>query len=194
MQSIDLSGKRVLLTQASDFMGPALAEVFRECGADLISADGLVAEPDYPQRLLAESGAIDVLLLNLGIPAPTTAAPEVMDDEWRHAFSAMVDPLPRFARAVLPQMLARGSGKILLIGSASALRGMRRAASQSSVPRKTQTRSAAWSSCERTRGCDVLCLPGQPTRRLLCGPGFPGLWWLGWPMTKPSLSRIICIM
>ena len=116
MQSIDLSGKRVLLTQASDFMGPALAEVFRECGADLISADGLVAEPDYPQRLLAESGAIDVLLLNLGIPAPTTAAPEVMDDEWRHAFSAMVDPLPRFARAVLPQMLARGSGKILLIG------------------------------------------------------------------------------
>ena len=95
MHSIDLSGKRVLLTQASDFMGPALAEVFRECGADLISADGLVADPDYPQRLLAESGAIDVLLLNLGIPAPTTAAPEVMDDEWRHAFSAMVDPLPR---------------------------------------------------------------------------------------------------
>ncbi|MFN5099145.1 MAG: SDR family oxidoreductase [Burkholderiaceae bacterium] len=133
MQSIDLSGKRVLLTQASDFMGPALAEVFRECGADLISADGLVAEPDYPQRLLAESGAIDVLLLNLGIPAPITAAPEVMDDEWRHAFSAMVDPLPRFARAVLPQMLARGSGKILLIGSASALRGMRRASSYSAA-------------------------------------------------------------
>lgn len=133
MHSIDLSGKRVLLTQASDFMGPALAEVFRECGADLIAANGPVAEPDYPQRLLAESGTIDVLLLNLGIPAPTTAAPEVMDDEWRYAFSAMVDPLPRFARAVLPQMLARGSGKILLIGSASALRGMRRASSYSAA-------------------------------------------------------------
>jgi NAD(P)-dependent dehydrogenase (short-subunit alcohol dehydrogenase family) len=45
----------------------------------------------------------------------------------------MVDPLPRFARAVLPQMLARGSGKILLIGSASALRGMRRASSYSAA-------------------------------------------------------------
>ena len=133
MHSIDLSGKRVLLTQASDFMGPALAEVFRECGADLIAADGPVAEPDYPQRLLAECSTIDVLLLNLGIPAPTTAAPEVMDDEWRYAFSAMVDPLPRFARAVLPQMLARGSGKILLIGSASALRGVRRASSYSAA-------------------------------------------------------------
>ena len=64
IQSINLTGKRVLLTQASDFMGPALAEVFRGCGADLIAADGPVAAPDYPQRLIEETGHVDVLLLN----------------------------------------------------------------------------------------------------------------------------------
>jgi len=64
IQSINLTGKRVLLTQASDFMGPALVEVFSECGADLIVADGPVAAPDYPQRLIEETGHVDVLLLN----------------------------------------------------------------------------------------------------------------------------------
>ena len=111
-QAINLAGQRVLLTQASDFMGPALAEVFRECGAEVIAADGPITDPGYPQQLIDVSGEIDVLLLNLGVPAPTSPAGEVGDDEWRSVFSAMVDPIPRFARAVLPQMLARGSGKI----------------------------------------------------------------------------------
>jgi 2-keto-3-deoxy-L-fuconate dehydrogenase len=45
----------------------------------------------------------------------------------------MVDPLQRLVRAVLPQMTARGSGKIILIGSASALRGIRRASTYSAA-------------------------------------------------------------
>ncbi len=133
MQGMDLSGLRVLLTQASDFMGPALAEVFGELGAELIADDGPIADPDYPQRLAERAGHVDVLLANLGIPAPTTPAAEAGDDEWRHAFAHMVDPLPRLARALLPAMIARGSGKIILIGSASALRGIRRASTYSAA-------------------------------------------------------------
>jgi 2-keto-3-deoxy-L-fuconate dehydrogenase len=45
----------------------------------------------------------------------------------------MVDPLPRLCRAVLPQMIARRSGRILVMGSASALRGMKRASSYSAA-------------------------------------------------------------
>ncbi|MEY3899304.1 MAG: hypothetical protein RI962_459, partial [Pseudomonadota bacterium] len=59
MEPIQLSGQRVLLTQASDFMGPALAEVFRECGAEVITADGPITDPDYPQQLVTVSGEID---------------------------------------------------------------------------------------------------------------------------------------
>jgi 2-keto-3-deoxy-L-fuconate dehydrogenase len=44
-----------------------------------------------------------------------------------------VDPLPRLVRAVLPQMIARRSGKVLVMGSASALRGMKRASTYSAA-------------------------------------------------------------
>jgi 2-keto-3-deoxy-L-fuconate dehydrogenase len=57
----------------------------------------------------------------------------VVDDEWRQVFAALVDPLPRLVRAVAPAMIARRSGKILVIGSASALRGMKRASTYSAA-------------------------------------------------------------
>ncbi|HYC42208.1 MAG TPA: SDR family oxidoreductase [Noviherbaspirillum sp.] len=126
MSTLDLTGKRVLVTQASDFMGPALCEVLREHGAEVIADVHALDDPAVPQQIIDGAGRIDVLLLNMGIPAPTTRAHEVTDEEWREAFAHMVDPLPRLVRAVLPQMMERRSGKILLIGSASALRGIKR--------------------------------------------------------------------
>jgi 2-keto-3-deoxy-L-fuconate dehydrogenase len=74
-----------------------------------------------------------VLVAHLAVPAPTTAAAEVGDDEWRTVFAALVDPLPRLCRAVLPAMLARGRGKILVMGSAAALRGQRRTSTYSAA-------------------------------------------------------------
>lgn len=126
MTAFDLSGKRVLLTQAADFMGPALREVFTELGAEVIADERALTDPDLPRQIVEASGRIDVVLANLAIPAPTTRVAEVGDDEWRHAFAHMVDPLPRLMRAVLPQMVERQSGKVILIGSASALRGIKR--------------------------------------------------------------------
>lgn len=126
MPALDLTGKRVLVTQASDFMGPALCEVLRELGAEVIADEHALDDPAVPQQIIDGAGRVDVLLLNMGIPAPTTRAHEVTDEEWREAFAHMVDPLPRLVRAVLPQMMERRAGKILLIGSASALRGIKR--------------------------------------------------------------------
>lgn len=133
MNPLALNNKRVLLTQANDFMGPVLKEVFSELGATLIADDGALDDPLRPQQLVNEAGQVDVLLANLGIPAPSTLAADVSEDEWRMAFVHMVDPLQRLVKAVLPQMMARGSGKIILIGSASALRGIRRASTYSAA-------------------------------------------------------------
>ena len=83
--------------------------------------------------MIQESGVVDILLLNLGIPAPTTAVSDIEDHEWNNAFAHMVDPMPRLFKAVLPQMLARGHGKIILIGSASALRGIKRSSTYSAA-------------------------------------------------------------
>jgi 2-keto-3-deoxy-L-fuconate dehydrogenase len=83
--------------------------------------------------MLDAHGHVDVLLANLAMPAPVTSAAEVGEDEWQAVFNSMVHPLQRMVKAVLPQMQARGSGKVVVMGSASALRGMKRASSYSAA-------------------------------------------------------------
>lgn len=133
MNPLNLSSKRVLLTQSNDFMGPVLHEVFKELGATVLTDQGSLVDPKRPSELIKEAGHVDVLLVNLSIPAPSTLAADVTDDEWHESFSHMVDPLHRLVKAVLPQMTARGSGKIILMGSASALRGIKRASTYSAA-------------------------------------------------------------
>ena len=133
MNLLTLQGKRILLTQADTFIGPAFAATFRELGAEVIEDHGDLLDPARPAQVVHAAGRIDVLLIHLALPAPGTPAAQVDDDEWRAAFGHMVDPMPRLVRAVLPQMIERRSGKILLIGSASALRGMKRTSTYSAA-------------------------------------------------------------
>ena len=126
-------GRRVLVTQARDFMGPALVEGFLEHGAIVATGDEPLTEPGAAEELVRSAGEVDVLVANLSCPAPATPAAEVSDDEWRSVFAHLVDPLPRLVRAVLPQMTARGKGKVIVMGSAAALRGMRRTSTYSAA-------------------------------------------------------------
>ena len=128
-----LTGRRILVTQATDFMGPTLCEVLAEHGADVVASRAPLSEPTAPASIVASAGPIDVLIANLALPAPSTPALEVLDTEWREVFAALVDPLPRLLQAVLPGMIERGRGKVVVIGSASALRGMRRASTYSAA-------------------------------------------------------------
>jgi NAD(P)-dependent dehydrogenase (short-subunit alcohol dehydrogenase family) len=133
MGIIDLTGKRVLLTQAQEFMGPVLREVFAEAGATVITDPRPLDDPALPAEIVRAAGHVDILLAHLALPAPRTVATEATDDEWRHVFANLVDPLPRLVRAVLPQMIERRSGKVLLLGSAAALRGQKRASTYSAA-------------------------------------------------------------
>ncbi|MCO5121016.1 MAG: SDR family oxidoreductase [Burkholderiaceae bacterium] len=128
-----LTGKRVLITQATEFMGPTLCEVFAEQGAEVVRSDVLLSEPGAAQAVVERAGDIDVLVANLSILAPSTPAAAVDETEWREVFAALVDPLPRLVRAAVPGMSGRGGGKILVIGSASALRGMKRTSTYSAA-------------------------------------------------------------
>lgn len=128
-----LQAKRILITQADAFMGPVLCEVFAEHGAHVLASAQSLVDPGAAAAVVAAAGKIDVLVANLALPAPSTAADKVSDAEWRDTFAALVDPLPRLIRAVLPQMIARRAGKILLMGSASALRGMKRTSTYSAA-------------------------------------------------------------
>ncbi|MBX3620181.1 MAG: SDR family oxidoreductase [Rhizobacter sp.] len=128
-----LEGKRILVTQADTFMGPTLCEVLAEHGATVIANRDPLRGPDAPAAAVAATGPIDVLIANLAVPAPSSLATEAGDDEWRETFAALVDPLPRLVRAALPAMIARRSGKVLVMGSASALRGMKRTSTYSAA-------------------------------------------------------------
>ena len=120
-----LRGKRVLVTQAADFMGPITVEVFREEGAQVFASEADLTDSATCQDLVARHGRIDVLIANLASPNFSgTEVTGLADEQWRTAFAKLVDPLHALTRAVLPQMLARQSGKIVVYGSATALRGL----------------------------------------------------------------------
>lgn len=134
MISNRLDGQRVLLTQSQEFMGPALVEVFKSLGAEVIEdTRALDQDAHLPRTLVEQAGHIDILLLHLALPAPSTPAAAIDDNEWRRVFAHLVDPMPRLVSAVLPQMQARRRGKILLMGSAAALRGQKRTGSYSAA-------------------------------------------------------------
>ncbi len=128
-----LQGKRILVTQADTFMGPMLCEVFAEHGAEVVASTASLSAAGAAEGVVGSAGELDALVANLALAAPITPAVEVTDGEWRQTFAALVDPLPRLVRAVVPGMKTRGHGKILVIGSASALRGMRRASTYSAA-------------------------------------------------------------
>ncbi|MDI9335318.1 MAG: SDR family oxidoreductase [Cytophagales bacterium] len=128
-----LLGQRVLITHADAFMGPVLCEVFANHGAVVMANSDPLTRADAPAAVIAGAGPIDVLVVNLAMPAPTTEATDVTDAEWDDVFAALVHPLPRLCRAALPAMIERRAGKILLMGSASALRGMKRASTYSAA-------------------------------------------------------------
>ena len=117
-----LLGKRVLITQADDYMGPATADLFRAEGAVVTTDASDLREADRCAELVREAGEVDVLIANLASENFSgIAADELSDEDWHTAFDIMVHPLHRLCRAVLPQMLAREAGKIIVYGSAAAL-------------------------------------------------------------------------
>jgi NAD(P)-dependent dehydrogenase (short-subunit alcohol dehydrogenase family) len=125
MNAQRLEGKRILVTQADDYMGPDTLEVFAEHGAELVADNRDLRQPGAVESLIEEVGHIDVLVANLAAPANLGKMAAQMDDEtWHEMFDRMVHPLHRLCRAVLPQMYERQKGKIVVYGSATGLKAL----------------------------------------------------------------------
>ena len=120
-----LAGKRVLVTQADDYMGPATIELFTEEGAEVLAGHSDLTVAGRCSALIKEHGHIDVLVANLASPNFTgIPATELADEDWYCTFNMMVHPLHQLCQAVVPQMIERQAGKIVVFGSATALKGM----------------------------------------------------------------------
>ena len=105
MQTPSLQDKRVLITHANAFMGPALCEVFASHGATVVASTELLLSAGAVASLVAAAGRVDILVVNLAIPAPTTEVTLVSEEEWSDTFEALVHPLFRLFQAVLPSMI-----------------------------------------------------------------------------------------
>jgi 3-oxoacyl-[acyl-carrier protein] reductase len=79
-----------------------------------------VASRDSVERAVARAGAVELLVANAGIGSTETAAWEQEPEDWWHVLEVNLLGAYLSCRAVIPGMLERGGGRIVLLGSGAA--------------------------------------------------------------------------
>lgn len=148
IDKFSLTGRTALVTGATRGLGHAFATALAEAGADIVvhgrdqaAAESVAAEIRELGRtatvvlgdlstsagvdaVVAEAtekvGEVDVLVNNAGACIHRPAL-EVTDEEWAHVMDTNVTALWRMSRSIGAQMVARGSGTIVNVGSISAM-------------------------------------------------------------------------
>jgi NAD(P)-dependent dehydrogenase (short-subunit alcohol dehydrogenase family) len=128
LDPVNVSGKVVIVTGAANGIGLALARRFEAEGAravvsaDLANGFDVSKEADI-RRLVAateaQHGQIDLFCSNAGILIE--GGVDTPDDDWDRIWDVNVKAHIYAARAVLPGMIARGSGYLLQTVSAAGL-------------------------------------------------------------------------
>jgi short-subunit dehydrogenase len=135
---MQISGSTILLTGATGGLGQAIARALHARGGTLILTgrrldvlEPLAAEldgsralaidlslPSEIDRLLAESGDIDILVANAALPAAGTLDSFTMDEIDRALNVNLRAPIA-LAHALVPEMTAHGRGHLLFMSSLS---------------------------------------------------------------------------
>ncbi len=120
-------GAKVLLVARRAEPLAALAKEIEDCGGEAAIATADLATPSgaaaMAQAALDRWGRIDVLFDNLGDYAyGGQKLHETAAEEWRYLININVDTAYFSCHAVLPSMVAQGSGCILLVSAASRTR------------------------------------------------------------------------
>ena len=71
-----MDGRKVLVTQAEDYMGPAIAELFEAEGAQVTRVNGVVESVAQVATMLDEAGDLDVVIANLARDPTSTPVAE----------------------------------------------------------------------------------------------------------------------
>jgi len=89
-----------------------------EIGGRAVALD--VTDAEAVERVVAESEPVDLLVANAGIAGHEGSTWEIDPGEWWQTFEVNVLGVHLCCRAVIPGMLARGSGRIVITGSGAA--------------------------------------------------------------------------
>ena len=133
---LDLRGKTALITSGTRGAGAASVALFRELGARVLTT-ARTRPTDFPEELFVGAdlttaegcasfakvarerlGDIDILVNMLGGSlAPAGGFATLSDEAWKKELDLNLMPAVRLDRALLPAMIARGSGVIIHVTS-----------------------------------------------------------------------------
>ena len=135
----DLTGRCAFVTGGASGIGLAAAERLRAGGAELAVLDREAAPGDWLAlegdissssdvdaavgRVEAELGRIDILVNSAGVPGESMRTADMPDEEWRHVMGVNADGTFYVCRAVVPGMVERGYGRIVLLSSIAGKEG-----------------------------------------------------------------------
>ena len=118
-----MSGPRkVLVTDAEQFLGPAAVERFRSAGDDVTARVWPLDDRAELASLVAEHGPFDVVVANLDAPIEVAPVTEHGDEAVRRTFGRLVEPLFWIFAECLPAMIEAGDGAVVVPTSATAIR------------------------------------------------------------------------
>lgn len=104
----DASAARDCAEQLSD-IGPTHA-----CAVDITSPEAVAAAYADTRKMLGE---ISILVCNAAVPGPNQAAAELSVGDWTRVMEVNVTGTLLCCQTVIPDMVARGYGRIVTIGS-----------------------------------------------------------------------------
>jgi len=134
------SGKVALVTGGASGIGAAVARRLHAEGGRVASLDVHAGSPNGVLALTGdvsrsadveaavadtrrELGPIDVLVCSAGVPGASLATVDVTDEEWRRVMGINADGVFYCNRAVIPNMVERGYGRIVNIASIAGKEG-----------------------------------------------------------------------
>lgn len=138
----DLTGKRALVTGGSSGIGYAIGRAFLDAGAEVVITSDRAAELDAATNelgakgvlaslgtrnaaieLARKTGAVDILVSNAGIEGPVTGIENLSEDEYLQVFDVNLHAATWLSAALIPGMIERGGGSVILMSSLAAMRG-----------------------------------------------------------------------
>ena len=114
--------RRVLVTDADQFVGPAAVERFRSGGDDVVARTDALTSPEATQSMVTEHGPFDVVVANLDAPITVASITDHDDTVVDGLHARLVQPLFWLFAACLPAMIDAGDGAIVVPTSATAIR------------------------------------------------------------------------
>jgi NAD(P)-dependent dehydrogenase (short-subunit alcohol dehydrogenase family) len=210
--------RTVIVTGAAGNLGKAVAHAFAELGANLVLVDqqrqGLqtaFGAEDEQRALVAADllditgaaaiaqaartrfGRIDVLCNIAGGFRMGEMVHETSDDNWNFLFDINTRTLLHAVRAVVPDMLAAGGGKIVNVGAFAAQRGAPQmgayTASKATVIRMTEAMSAELRDKNINVNCVLPTIIDTPENRAALPKADPAKW-----VAPSDLANVIAFL